>query len=140
MDDGMLDLCIIIAALGEHEDIPRSMGAEVLFHVSMSEGSDDEVMFGLIGESMFSAIPLAVEGYGLERDQDVMEDQDAISPLMPDDNPFAMIEFLGVFRMPTGTMLKGTLKQKRNLPGQRLLGQVVERRGKLFRLLLGEVL
>jgi hypothetical protein len=41
---------------------------------------------------------------------------------MPDDKPFAMIEFLGVFRVQTGTMLQGTINQKRNLPRQLMLG------------------
>jgi len=36
----------------------------------MCDVRDDEVMFGLIGESMGLAIPLAIEGYGLERNQD----------------------------------------------------------------------
>ena len=97
-------------------------------------------MFGLIGESMFVAISLAIEGYWLERNQEVMDDQDDSGPWMPDDKSFAMIEFLGVFRMQTGTMLEGTINQQGNLPGQMMLGQVVERLGKLFCLLLGEAL
>src|SRR6266568_3091819 len=50
-------------------------------------------MFGVIGESMFSTIPLAIEGDGREGKQDVIDDQDDIGPLMPDDKPFAMIEW-----------------------------------------------
>ena len=65
----------------------------------MRDVRDDEVMFGLIGESMGLAIPLAIEGYGLERYQDVIDDQDDIRPLMSNDKSFAMIELLGVFRI-----------------------------------------
>ena len=79
-------------------------------------------MFGVIGKSMGSTIPLAIERDGREGNQDVVDDQDDIGPLMPDDKPFAMIEFLGVFRVQTGTMLQGTINQKRNLPGQLMLG------------------
>ncbi len=67
-----------------------------------------------------------------------MDDQADIGPRMPADKPFAMIAFLGVFRVQTGTMLQGTLNQKRHLPRQLLRGYVVERLGQSFRLLGGE--
>jgi len=67
VEDSRLDLFLSIAALGEHEHLPRLMGAEILFSVSMREGRDDEGMCGVRGESMGLAIPLALEGYGLER-------------------------------------------------------------------------
>ena len=136
----MRDLFLIIAAIGEHEDIPRIMGANVLASVSLIDVRNDAVMFGVIGERMFSTIPLAIQGNGREGNQDVIDDQDDIGPRMPDDTPCAMMEFLGVFRVHTGTMLQGTLNQQRNLPRQLMLGEVVERLGQSLRLLCGEVL
>ena len=79
-------------------------------------------MFGVIGVRLLSTIPLAIKGNGREGNQAVIDDQDDIGPLMPDDKPFAMIEFLGVFRVQTGTMLQGTINQQRNLPRQLMLG------------------
>ena len=89
---------------------------------------------------MCSTIALALEGNGREGKQYVVDDQDDSGPRMPDDKPCAMIEFLGVFRVQTGTMLQGTIKQKRHLPRQLMLGEVVERLGQSVRLLCGEVL
>jgi len=57
---------------------------------------------------------------------------------MADDLPFAMIEFLRVFRMQTCTMLECTIYYNRYFPGETL--QVVQRLGKLLGLLLGEAL
>ena len=57
---------------------------------------------------------------------------------MADDIPFAMIEFLRVFRMQTCTMLEGPLPYNRYFPGETL--SVVQRLGKLRGLLLGETL
>jgi len=137
---GILDLFIIIAALGEHEDIPRIMESNGRVQVYLIDLCNDEVMFGGIGQSMGSTIPLAIKGDGRERNEHVSDDENDIGPLMPNDKPFAMMEFLGVFRVQTGTMLQGTLNQQGNLPRQLLLGQVVERLGPSFCLLDGEVL
>jgi len=57
---------------------------------------------------------------------------------MADDLPFAMIEFLRVFRMQTCTMLECTIYYNRYFPGETL--QVVQRLGTLLGLLLGEAL
>ena len=104
----------------------------------MAEVIDDKFMFGLIIKSMFQAIRFARGGNRTKWDPHVVEDQDDIRPLMADDIPFAMIEFLRVFRMQTCTMLECTIDNKRNFPGQTLQG--VQRFGKLFGLLLGEAL
>jgi hypothetical protein len=111
------DLCIIVAALGEHNDVTRLMGADRIFQVETIDGVDHEFMLGLIGHRMLSAIPCTLKGYRGERHQDVVDDQDHIGPLMSDNNPLAMIESLGVFRMYTGTMLDGALHQEGTLPG-----------------------
>ena len=58
---------------------------------------------------MIAAIALAIERDGTKRNQDVIDDQHDIGPLMTDDEPVAMIERLSVFRMQTRTMLQGTI-------------------------------
>jgi hypothetical protein len=64
---------------------------------------------------MLPAIPFAIVGDRRQRNQDVIDNQDNIGPLMPDDKPLAVIEFLGVFRMQTGPMLERAINQNRNL-------------------------
>jgi hypothetical protein len=83
---------------------------------------NDAVMGGVIGESMCSTIPLAIQRDRREGKQDGSDEQDDIGPRMPDDKPCAMSELLGVFRVQTGTMLQGPSNQQRNLPRQLMLG------------------
>ena len=89
---------------------------------------------------MCLASPFARAGDGLERHQARLDAQDDIGPRMPDDTPWAMLALLGVFRMHTGALWDGALHQQGHLPGQRMLGHVVARRGPWGRLLLGAVL
>ena len=83
----------------------------------MAEGIDDKFMCGLLIKSLFQAIRFARGGNRTKWDPHVVEDQDDIRPLMADDIPFAMIEFLRVFRMQTCTMLECTLHSNRHVPG-----------------------
>ena len=56
-------------------------------------------MLTLIVKTLRSAIRLAIKRDGRQRNQNTVDDQDDIGPLMPDDIALAMIELLGVFRM-----------------------------------------
>ena len=75
----------------------------------MSEVVYHKRMLSLIVKRMFPAIPLALVGDRAKRNQPIMDHQDNIGPLMPDDIPFAMMKLLGVCRMQTRPMLEGTL-------------------------------
>ena len=58
---------------------------------------------------MLAAVALAIEGDGVKWNEDVIEDQDDVGPLMPEDKALAMIKFLGVFWCQTGAMLQGAI-------------------------------
>ncbi len=67
-----------------------------------------------------------------------MDAQHHLRPLMTDDEPLAMIESFGVFRMQTGTMLDRAIHQECNLPGQTF--EALSRVRKLLGLTLGKLL
>ena len=95
-------------------------------------------MLGAILQLMIPAIALAIERDRPKRDQQVIEEQHDIGPLMTDDIPLAMIERLGVFWMQTGAMLESTIHDNRNSPGQ--LFQLLPGFGNLPGLFLGKAL
>ena len=65
-----------------------------------------------------------------------MEEQHDIGPLMPHNKSLSVIEGLGIFWMQTGTLLKRTIHDKRNIPGQ--LFQFLPGFGYVRGLFLGE--
>jgi hypothetical protein len=95
-------------------------------------------MRGLLRQLMLQALRLARGGERRQWHQPLLDDQDESGPRMSNDTPVAMIAFLGIFRMQTGTMLEGTLQQNRDLPRETM--QVLERFGPWPGLLLGEAL
>src|SRR5262249_52029867 len=95
-------------------------------------------MLGTIRQLMIPAIALAIEWDRTKRDEQVMEDQHDIGPLMTNDKALAMIERLGVFWMQTGAMLERTIHNNRNIPGQ--FFQLLPGFGHLLRLFFGEAL
>ena len=74
-------------------------------------------MLSLIIKRMIQAIARAIGGDRRQWNQDVIDDENNIGPLMPDDLSLPVIECFGVFRMHTGAMLDRTINQDRNLPG-----------------------
>jgi hypothetical protein len=136
--DGILDLFIIVAAVREDDHLTRIIGADILFQLSLLDVLDDVVMLSAIRQLMVPAIALAIEGDGTKRNQQVIEEQHDIGPLMPNDKALPMIERFGVFWMQTGTMLERTIHDNRYLPGQ--LPQLLPGVGNLLGLFLGEAL
>src|SRR5215510_8743909 len=65
-------------------------------------------MLGAILQLMIPAIALAIERDGTKRNQQVIEEQHDIGPLMPDDKAMPVMERWGVFRMQTGATLART--------------------------------
>jgi len=74
-------------------------------------------MLGSVLQLPLPAIALAIERDGTKRNQQVMEEQHAIGPWMPNDKSLPMIERFGVFWMQTSAMLERTIHDNRNLPG-----------------------
>ena len=134
--DGMLDLFVVIAAIGQHQDLTPILGANRVLQVEHAKVFHHARMFALILELMRLAIPLALEGDGPQRHQHVAQDQDNIGPRMPDDLPFAVMERFGVFRMQTGPVLQRSVNDDHDFPGQ--AGDPFERRGTLPSWCFGE--
>jgi len=116
--DGLLHLFMVIAAVGSDDHLTRSIRADILFQLARLDVLHDEVMVGAILQRMILAIALALERDGSKRNQPGIEEQHHGGPLMPHDNPLAMMDGLGVFWMQTGAMLEGTIDDNRNGPGQ----------------------
>src|SRR5215467_9488809 len=95
-------------------------------------------MLSAIRQLMIPAVALAIERDGTKRDQQVIEEQHNIGPLMPNDKALPMIERLGVFWMQTGTMLERIIHDNRKSLGK--LFQLLSGFGHLLSLFLGEAL
>jgi len=115
--DGLRDLCVVLTAIGQHQDLTPIIGANRVLQGERAKVCHHALMFAWILESMRLAIPLAIEGDGPQRNQHVAQDQDNIGPLMPDDIPFAVMERFGVFRMQTGPVLQRTVDDDHDFPG-----------------------
>ena len=116
--DGILDLFVVIAAIGQHQHLTPIIGANIVLQVERAKVCHHALMFAVIVEIMRLAIPLAIEGNRPQRNQHVTQNQDDIGPLMTDDIPLAVIERFGVFRMQTGSVLQRTVDEDHDLPGQ----------------------
>ena len=103
--DGLLDLFVVIAAIGQHQDLTLIIRANRVLQVQRTQGGHHALLFALIGQTMRLTIPLALEGNRLQGNQYVTQEQDDIGPLMTNDIPFAVIERFGVFRVQTGPVL-----------------------------------
>jgi hypothetical protein len=104
----------------------------------MSEVGYHKLMLSLLVKRMFPAIPLAIGGDRAKRNQPIIDHQDNIGPLRPDDIPCAMMKLLGVCRRQTRPMLEGTSHENRHFPGESFQG--LQRFGNVLGLLLGEAL
>lgn len=136
--NGILDLFVIIATIGQHQDLTPIIGTNIVRQVKRAKIFHHVLVFTLIREIMRLAVPLAIEGDRPQRNQHITENEDDIGPLMTDDIPLAVIERLGVFRVQTGTVLQRTVDQDQDLPGQAV--DSFERFGKLPGLCFGEIL
>ena len=93
--NGLCDLFIVVAALGQHQHLSPIVSAKVSFQVERAKVCHHALMFALIREIMCLAVALAIEGNRLEGKQDVAQNQDDVGPLMTNDLSLAMIEHLG---------------------------------------------
>src|SRR2546426_1134593 len=96
--DGLLDLFIVVAALGEHQHLTPLVGSDIVLQVEGAQVFHHTCMFAVIGEIMRLTIALAIDGNRPQRNQHVTQKQDDIGPLMTDDIPFAVMKCFGVFR------------------------------------------
>src|SRR6266436_3346656 len=127
--NGLFDLFVVVAAIRQHQHLTPIVSANVVLQVERVQVGHDVLMFAVILEIMCLAIPLAIEGNRLEGNQHVTQHQDDIGPLMTDDIPLAVVERLGVFRVPTGSVLQCRINENRELPRQPV--EALERLGKL---------
>src|SRR5712691_5684829 len=116
VSNGIFNLFIIIFTISQHNHVTWIIRPNIVFQVELIDVIYHKLMLGLIRKLMLQAIRLAIVGDRWKWNQHIIDDQDDIGPLMSNDKPFAMIEFLGIFRMQTGTMLEGTINQNRDLP------------------------
>src|SRR5713101_5463201 len=105
--NGLCDLFIVVAAIGQHQHLSPIVSAKVSFEVERAKVCHHALMFAVILEIMCLAVALAIEGNRLEGNQDVAQNQDDVGPLMTDDIPLSVVERLGVFRVETGSVLQG---------------------------------
>src|SRR3954469_10707083 len=105
--NGLFDLFIVVAAIGQHQHLSPIVSAKVIFQVERAKVCHHALMLAVIRESMCLAVALALEGNRLKGNQDVAQNQDDIGPLMTDDIPLAVVERLGVVRVETGSVLQG---------------------------------
>ncbi len=126
--DGLLNLFVVVAAIGQHQHLTSIGSANVVFEGERAQGGHHALMFAVIRESMRLAGALAREGNRLEGNQDIAQNQDNVGPLMPDDISLAMIERFGVFRVQTGPVLQRTVDEDHDFPGQPF--DALERLGK----------
>src|SRR6266540_690801 len=116
--DGLLDLFVVITAIGQHQDLTPILGAHRVLQVQRAQIGHHALMCALIGKTMHLAIPLAIAGNRLQRNQSVTQKQDDIGPRMTDDRALAVIQRFGVFRVQTGSVLPRTVDEDHDLPGQ----------------------
>ena len=136
--DRVFDLFILLATLCEHAHGTRIMEATIILQMYIFARSHHELMLSLVVKIVLQAIRLTLGGDRRQRHAPVIEDQDDMSPRVTDDQSFAVIELLGVFRMQTGPLLERAVHEKGHCPGQPL--QVGQRFGTLPGWLLGEAL
>ena len=73
LGNGLFDLFIVVAAVGQHHDLAPIVGAQVCREVERLEVGHHALMLALIREALCLAVALAVEGDRLKGDQDVPE-------------------------------------------------------------------
>src|SRR5262247_677585 len=71
LGNGLFDLFIVVAAIGQHHDLASIVGAQVRLEIERLEVVDYALMLALIREALCPAVALAVEGNRLEGDEDV---------------------------------------------------------------------
>src|SRR5438552_11613608 len=116
--NGLFDLFVVVAAIGQHQHLTPIVSANVVLQVERAKVCHHALMFAVILEIMCLAVPLAIEGNRLERNQPVTQNEDDVGPLMTDDIPLAVVERVGVFRVQTGAVLQCRINENRDLPGQ----------------------
>lgn len=136
--NGVCNLFILLSTISQHNHVTWIIRPNRVFQVEWIDIMYHKRMLGLLRKRMLQALRLALGGDRRKWNQHIIDDQDDIGPRMSNDTPFAMIEFLGIVRMQTGTMLEGTLNQNRDFPRETM--QVLERFGTLPGLRLGEAL
>ena len=136
VSDGLLALCLVVAALGSHQHFTPLVGANRVLQVERAHVLHHVCMVAVRGESMRLTLALAIEGNRPQRHQHVTQKQDDSGPLMTDAIPLAVMQCCGVFRGETGPMLQRTVDQEQDLPGQPV--DACERLGTLPGLGLGE--
>src|SRR3989454_693874 len=103
--NGLFDLFVVVAAIGQHQHLTPIVSANVVLQVERAKVCHHARMFAVIREIMCLAVPLALEGNRLERNQHVTQHEDDVGPLMTDDIPLSVVERVGVFRVQTGAAL-----------------------------------
>ena len=116
--DGLCDLCVVRAALGQHQDLTPIRGATRVLQGERAQGGHHALMFAVIREIMRLALPLALKGDRSQRHQHVTQHEDDIGPRMTADLSCAVLERFGVFRVQTGPVLPRPVDDEHDCPGQ----------------------
>ena len=78
LGNGLFDLFIVVAALGQHYDLASIVGAQVRLESERLEVVDHARMLAVIREALCPAVALAVEGNRREGDEDGAENEDDV--------------------------------------------------------------
>jgi hypothetical protein len=73
--NSLLDLCIVVAAIGQHQHLTPIVSANGVLQVEPVQGGHDALMFTVIGKTMRLTIRLAIEGNRPQGNQYVTQDQ-----------------------------------------------------------------
>ena len=138
LGNGLFDLFIVVAAIGQHHDLASIVGAQVRLEIERLEVVDHALMLALIREALCPAVALAVEGNRREGDEDVAENEHDVGPLVADDVALAVVKGFGIFRVQTGSVLEGGIDDQQDFPGQ--AADALEGLGDLSGLGFGELI
>jgi len=73
-DNRVLNLFIIIATIGSHNDITRIIGTYVILQVEVGKIIDDQIMLALVVKTMLSAIRFTIKLDGRKWNQYIIDD------------------------------------------------------------------
>ena len=115
-DDRVLNPFVVIAAVGEHDDIGAVMGTDILREVESRKISDDQIMLGQIFDAVLPAVVSAVKRDGRQRNDDAADDQYDVCPLVPDHEPLSVVVPSDILGFQGGSALDRAVDYDHHLP------------------------
>jgi hypothetical protein len=114
--NGLLDMFVIVAAVGQDHDLIRLVWPDIVFQIDAPNILHDGFILGPVVQLVFSAIFFGVERDWGHGDQHVPNNQDHIGPLVSNDKALAMVEPLSIVRVPGRSAVDGAVNQQEDAP------------------------